>query len=118
MTWGARSGCRIVHKAAATPVPGHVEQEFRAYLRYGIGCFCFARVHCTGCGTGSFIGFIADPEPIREILKALCDPLEPPPLAPARGPPDAFGELVQVHDDRNVVQASPDDLPVIEIHSR
>jgi len=33
------------------------------------------------------------------------------------GPPINFGELVQVHDDRDVVQATPDDLPVIDIHS-
>ncbi len=26
-------------------------------------------------------------------------------------------ELVQVHDDRDIFQASPDDLPVIDIHS-
>jgi hypothetical protein len=43
--------------------------------------------------------------------------LEPPPLAPARGPPTDWGELVQVHDDRDVVQASHDEFPVIDIHS-
>jgi hypothetical protein len=29
----------------------------------------------------------------------------------------AWAELVQAHDDCNVFQASPDELPVIEIHS-
>ena len=28
-----------------------------------------------------------------------------------------WGELVQVHDDRAIFQASPDELPVIDIHS-
>ena len=27
-----------------------------------------------------------------------------------------WGELTQVHDDPNVFQASPEDLPVIDIH--
>ncbi|MCE9631156.1 MAG: hypothetical protein K8S94_10650 [Planctomycetia bacterium] len=40
-----------------------------------------------------------------------------PPLSPARGPPIDWGELVQVHDDRAIFQASPDELPVIDIHS-
>ncbi|MFM8633704.1 MAG: hypothetical protein ACKOEX_02660 [Planctomycetia bacterium] len=38
-------------------------------------------------------------------------------FAPARGPPTAWGELVQAHDDREAVQVSSDDLPVIDIHS-
>jgi len=38
-------------------------------------------------------------------------------VSPARGPPTAWGELIQAHDDREVVQVSPDELPVIDIHS-
>jgi hypothetical protein len=41
----------------------------------------------------------------------------PPPISPARGPPTDWGELVQVHDDRDVFQSSPDELPAIDIHS-
>ena len=33
------------------------------------------------------------------------------------GPPADWGELVQVHDDRDVFQASPDEPPAIDIHS-
>ena len=44
-------------------------------------------------------------------------PLEPPPLAPARGPPTDWNEIVHAHDDRDAIQASPHDLPVIDIHS-
>ena len=33
------------------------------------------------------------------------------------GPPTDWGELVQIHDDRDVFQASPDELPAIDIHS-
>jgi hypothetical protein len=36
---------------------------------------------------------------------------------PARRPPTDWAELVQAQDDRNVFQASPDTLPVIDIHS-
>ncbi len=39
------------------------------------------------------------------------------PVSPARGPPTAWGEFVQMHDDREAVQVSPDELPVIDIHS-
>jgi hypothetical protein len=38
-------------------------------------------------------------------------------LSAIRGPPADWGELVQAHDDRDVFQASPDDLPAIDIHS-
>jgi hypothetical protein len=37
--------------------------------------------------------------------------------SPARGPPTDWGKLVQTHDDREAVQVSPDELPVIDIHS-
>jgi hypothetical protein len=39
------------------------------------------------------------------------------PVSPARGPPADWGELVQVHGDRAIFQASPDELPVIDIQS-
>ena len=75
-------------------------------------------LECPACGGDiRLIAFITEPGPIRKILMHLGEPLEPPPLEPARGPPADFGELVQVHDDRDVVQASPDELPVIDIHS-
>jgi hypothetical protein len=35
---------------------------------------------------------------------------------PASRPPADWGELVQVHDGRDVLQASPEDLAVIDIH--
>ena len=41
----------------------------------------------------------------------------PPPVSPARGPPADWGELVQVHDECDVTQTSPDELPVIDIRS-
>jgi hypothetical protein len=43
--------------------------------------------------------------------------LRKPPVSPARGPPIDWGELVQVHDDRDVFQGRIDELPVIDIHS-
>ena len=73
---------------------------------------------CPTCGGDiRLIAFITDPGPVRKILTHLGEPLEPPPVSPARGPPTDWGELVQVHDDREAVQASPDELPVIDIHS-
>lgn len=42
---------------AERPVPGSVEEEFRAYLECGILCFGFGRALCTGCGQGFVIAF-------------------------------------------------------------
>ena len=73
---------------------------------------------CPACGGDiRLIAFITEPGPIRKILTHLGEPLEPPTLAPARGPPAGWGEFVQVHDDRDVFHASPDELPAIDIHS-
>ena len=74
-------------------------------------------LECPACGGDiRLIAFITEPGPIRRILTHLGEPLEPPPVSPARGPPTDWGELVQIHDDRNVFQASPDELPAIDIH--
>ena len=75
-------------------------------------------LECPGCGGDiRLIAFITDPGPIRKILTHLGESLEPPPVSPARGPPTDWGELVQVHDDRAIFQASPVELPDIDIHS-
>jgi hypothetical protein len=75
-------------------------------------------LECPICGRDiRLIAFITEPGPIRKILKHLGEPLEPPPLAPARGPPADWAELVRASDERDVFQASPHDLPVIDIHS-
>lgn len=63
------------------------------------------------------IAFIAEPGAVRKIQTHLGEPLDPPPLSPARGPSTDWADLVQVHDDRNVLQASPDELPAIDIRS-
>jgi len=73
---------------------------------------------CPGCGGDiRLIAFITEPGPIRKILTHLGEPLRSPPVSPARGPPIDWGKLVQIHDDREAVQVSPDELPVIDIHS-
>ena len=73
---------------------------------------------CPACGGDiRLIAFIVDPGPIRRILSHVGEPVEPPPVSPARGPPTEWNELVQVHDDRDGVQAEDDELPVIDIHS-
>ena len=54
----------------------------------------------------------------REVrFSHIGEPLEPPPVSPARGPPTDWGEFVQIHDDRETVQGRIDELPVIDIHS-
>jgi hypothetical protein len=75
-------------------------------------------LECPNCGGDiRLIAFITEPGPIRKILTHLGEPLEQPPVSPARGPPTDWGELVQVHDDRDIFQTSPDQLPAIDIHS-
>ncbi|MEI6506112.1 MAG: transposase [Planctomycetota bacterium] len=75
-------------------------------------------LECPNCGGDiRLIAFITEPGPIRKILTHLGEPLEPPPISPARGPPTDWGELVQVHEDRDIFQASPNELPAIDIHS-
>jgi hypothetical protein len=55
-------------------------------------------LECPACGGDiRLIAFITEPGPIRKILTHLGEPLEPPPVFPARGPPTDWGELVQVH---------------------
>jgi hypothetical protein len=73
---------------------------------------------CPACGGDiRLIAFITDPAPIRKILSHIGEPVEPPPVSPARGPPTEWSELIQVHDDRDGVQDSPDELPAIDIHA-
>jgi hypothetical protein len=75
-------------------------------------------LECPVCGGDiRLISFITEPGPIRKILTHLGEPLEPPPISPARGPPTDWGELVQAHDDRDVFQGQIDELPAIDILS-
>jgi len=75
-------------------------------------------LECPNCGGDiRLIAFITEPGPIRKILAHLGEPLERPPILPARGPPTDWGELMQAHEDRDVFQSSPAELPVIDIHS-
>jgi hypothetical protein len=75
-------------------------------------------LECPACGGDiRLIAFITEPGPIRKILTHLGEPLEPPPISPARGPPTDWAELVQVHDDRDIFQGRIDELPAIDIHS-
>jgi len=75
-------------------------------------------LECPTCGGDiRLIAFITEPGPIRKILTHLGEPLEPPPISPARGPPTDWPELMQADDDRDVFQASPNELPAIDIHS-
>ena len=80
---------------------------------------CFRDLACPNCGGDiRLISFITNPGPIRKILTHLGEPLEPPRVPPARGPPVDWGELVQSQGAGEFKQASPDDLPMIDIHHR
>ena len=47
-----------------------------------------------------------EPGPIRKIVVNLGEAVKPPPISPARGPPNDWCELVQVRDDRAIFQFS------------
>jgi hypothetical protein len=138
----AAPGCRNTEQV---PVPGctRLQEKAGKHRETGTGTDCcaagaspshdtsriawaklMARVgeefplECPNCGSDiRLIAFITEPSPIRKILTHLGEPLEPPPVSPARGPPTDWGELIQAHDDREAVQISPDELQVIDIHS-
>ena len=58
-------------------------------------------LECPDCGGDiRLIAFITEPGAIRKILTHLGEPLERPPVSPARGPPTDWCELVQVHYER------------------
>jgi hypothetical protein len=38
-------------------------------------------------------------------------------VSPARGPPTDWGELVQIHDDYDILQGRIDELPAIDVRS-
>ena len=74
---------------------------------------------CPNCGGEiRLISFSTDPEPIRKILLHLGEPMDPPRVSPARGPPVDWGELAQSQGAGEFEQLSPDDLPMIDIHHR
>ena len=74
---------------------------------------------CPNCGGDvRLISFITQPETIRKIMTHLGEPLEPPYVSPARRPPVAWDDLVQAEDDSSLHQASPEDVPMIDIHRR
>ena len=100
--------------------PGLLEKRVIVYLRDFAETLLNhhqSRDHSCGGDIRLIAFFITDPGPIRKILTHLGEPLEPPPILPARGPPIDWGELVQVHDDRAIFQGRIDELPVIDIHS-
>ena len=78
-----------------------------------------SRLACPNCGGDiGLISFITQPGPIRKILEHVGEPLEPPPVSPARGPPVDWDDLVQDEDGHSLHQALSDDLPMIDIHQR
>jgi hypothetical protein len=97
------------------PLPRHLPtQKAKLFARIGEQF----PLECPACGGDiRLIAFITDPAPIRKILEAIGEPLDPPPLAPARGPPTPWPDLVQAHDDRDVVQAASHELAVIDIRA-
>ncbi|MCJ7629274.1 MAG: hypothetical protein MUO50_12920, partial [Longimicrobiales bacterium] len=69
---------------------------------------------CPTCQTPlTFIAVLTDPGPITQILAHIGEPTSPPPLHPARGPPQT--ELGIAHaggntQDEAAQESSPDDL--------
>jgi hypothetical protein len=68
---------------------------------------------CPSCQTPlTFIAFLADPEPIAQILAHIGEPTSAPPLHPARGPPQtefSLGPNGAIQDEA-AQESFPDDL--------
>jgi len=61
----------------------------------------------------TFIAFLTDPEPIAQILAQISEPTSPPPLHPARGPPETELGIAHVGgktQDEVAQESFPDDL--------
>ena len=54
------------------------------------------------------VAFITEAAPVRRILTHIGEPTEPPPIAPARGPPAWDDEQVQLPDWEAIVQPEPE----------
>ena len=67
---------------------------------------------CPSCGASmSIIAFITDPVPVRSILSYLDLPTQPPPLSPARAPPQGLFEFDQTG---GFDPADPEPIPEFE----
>ena len=74
---------------------------------------------CPSCGGDvRLISFITQLETIRKILTHVGEPLEPPHVSPARGPPVDWGDLERASGDEGLERLAADDLPMIDIHDR
>ncbi len=68
---------------------------------------------CPSCGGSmSIIAFITDPVPVRSILTYLDLPTRPPPLSPARAPPQGLFEFDQTG---GFDPADPEPVPEFEL---
>ena len=79
-------------KAAARPIAGDNDHPYPPLrlqeVQYETRVFEIDVLHCPRCGGGRrLIALITDPLVVRRILHHLDLPCEPPPIAPARPPP-------------------------------
>ena len=68
---------------------------------------------CPACQTPlTFIAFLTDPEPVAQILAHIGEPTSPPPLHPARGPPQTEFSMGPgaAKPDEAAQESFPDDL--------
>jgi len=66
---------------------------------------------CPSCGTAlTFIAFLTDPLPIGQILAHIGEPISPPLLHPARGPPQTEFDLGDPEAKEVALGSAPDDL--------
>jgi len=90
-----------------------VENAMRLARNLMVGEVILQQLTSAGCkviATDSATDLSADSDdPTRRLIRQVLG-------AGPGGRPTEWAELVQAHDDRNVFQASPDELPVIDIH--
>jgi len=63
---------------------------------------------CPNCGADMrIIAFMTEAAPVQRILAHIGEPTEPPPIAPARGPPSWDDDLAPMPDFDLIAQADP-----------
>ena len=100
---------------AAAPAPANAP-SWRSPARY-LWAILLARLFeslplvCPHCGADMrIIAFVTEASPVQRILTHLGEPAQPPPLAPARGPPAWDGLADAIPDWDALAQPEPEDI--------
>ncbi|MGH7573621.1 MAG: transposase, partial [Longimicrobiales bacterium] len=103
----SRSATQPTAPPSQTPNPSRVPRSIWARLLARI--YELMQLVCVSCGGElRIIAFLTDPRPVRAILDHLGLPVRPPPLAPARAPPELAFDFGTDTDPLDPLDQTPD----------